>query len=110
MKYPLELREGKSLTGNSKSPLNRITKTTSNYSVKVHYYTDEGLGYFFGFFSGADFNIPMVWFKDGTIFWDECYGDQHLDLTEYAEACSALQCEKTSHEYNEAMEKSNELI
>jgi len=64
--------------------LKLITKTTSNCQVNIHYYTDEGLGYFFGFIS--DFNIPMVWFADGTIFWDECYGDQHLDLTEYNEA------------------------
>jgi len=63
--------------------LKLITKTTSGYKADVHYYTDEGLGYFFGFLSGADFNIPMVWFGDGSIFWDECYGDQHLDLTEY---------------------------
>lgn len=93
MKYPLELREGS---------LNRITKTTSGYPVKVHYYTDEGLGYFFGFIIGprdvsqnhATFNIPMVWFGDGAIFWDQDYGYQHLDLTDY----------------NKAMEKSNECV
>lgn len=66
-----------------KYPLNLITKTTSGYKAEVHYYTDEGQGYFFGFISAPDFNIPMVWFADGCIFWDECYGDQHLDLGEY---------------------------
>jgi len=69
-------RDGSSITTVQSKPLN----------VSVEYATDSGLGYFFGFISAPDFNIPMLWFKDGTVFWDEVYGDMHLDLTKYHSA------------------------
>lgn len=62
--------------------LHLITKTTSGYKATVHYHTSHGMGYFFGFMSSPDFDVPMIWFDDGTVFHDE-YGDQDLDLTEY---------------------------